>query len=171
MTTSLVQFGLASLSLIAGRTVAREGRNQVDASPRVLTGTAQTFVHIQLTLLPFEPWQTQALVPIVQVQAGGVVTTGKRLTLVDVDLAVDSSEAGETLTLISVNLIHAGGVVFTWSQLTLFTKISFKLFFLVNLMIPRLEVRILEKSQVQLAVKMKPPSSICSPQVIPVNPG
>ena len=66
--------------------MAGEGRDQVDASPRVPTRTTQTFVHIQLALLPFKPGQTQALVPVVQVQAGGVVPTGKRLTFVNIDL-------------------------------------------------------------------------------------
>ena len=99
--------------------MAREGRDQVDASARVLTRAAQTFVHIQLTLLPFKPRQTPALVPIVQVKAGGVVATGKRLTLVDVDLAVDSREAVATLAFVTVDLILADSAIFTGNQFTL----------------------------------------------------
>ena len=91
----------------------------VNTNPRVFTWVVQTFVHIQLTLRSLKPWQTQALVPVVQVQAGCVVTTREGLTLVYIDLAVDSSEARPTFTFISVDLILADSAIFTRSQLTL----------------------------------------------------
>ena len=126
VTTSHVQFGLTRGPLVSWRTGAGEGGDLVDTGPRVLTGAAQTLVHIQLALFTFKPGQTQALVPIVQVQAGGVVPTGRRLTLIDIDLTVDSGEASQAFTFIAVDLIFTDSAIFTGSQFTLKRKISFK---------------------------------------------
>lgn len=85
----------------------------VRAGPPILTGFAQTFVHVCLALVPYEARKAQAGEGVHFVHTGASILAGVGKAIIDILLAVHTTEAGRALTHVAALSIMAGTMVHT----------------------------------------------------------